>query len=70
MIVQEKPDGVAIAVVPQHQYEIARYALENGIVPKLIQSYSIGKSVLRFGFGSDFIDFCFIFSVSMSFKAA
>tara|TARA_B100001540_G_scaffold31430_1_gene27392 strand:+ start:3368 stop:4366 length:999 start_codon:yes stop_codon:yes gene_type:complete len=31
MIVQEKPDGVAIAVVPQHQYEIARYALEKGI---------------------------------------
>ena len=28
---KEKPDAVAIAVIPKHQYEIAKYALENGI---------------------------------------
>ena len=31
MLQKEKPDAVAIAVIPSHQYEIARYALENGI---------------------------------------
>ncbi len=31
MLQREKPDAVAIAVVPKHQYEIAKYALENGI---------------------------------------
>lgn len=28
---EEKPDAVAIAVIPKYQYEIAKYALENGI---------------------------------------
>jgi len=31
MLQKEKPDAVAIAVIPRHQYEIAKYALENGI---------------------------------------
>lgn len=31
MIEKEKPDAVGIAVVPDHQYEIARFALENDI---------------------------------------
>lgn len=31
MLEKEKPDAVAIAVVPKYQYEIARYALDNGI---------------------------------------
>jgi len=31
MLQKEKPDAVAIAVVPRYQYEIAKYALENGI---------------------------------------
>ena len=31
MLQKEKPDAVAIAVIPSHQYEIAIYALENGI---------------------------------------
>ena len=31
MLQREKPDAVAIAVVPKHQYEIAKYALENGM---------------------------------------
>ena len=31
MLRKEKPDAVAIAVIPSHQYEIARYALENDI---------------------------------------
>ncbi len=31
MIQKEKPDAVAIAVIPSHQYEIAKYALENGM---------------------------------------
>lgn len=31
MLQKETPDAVAIAVVPKHQYEIAKYALENGI---------------------------------------
>ena len=31
MLQKEKPDAVAIAVIPSHQYEIARYALENGM---------------------------------------
>jgi len=31
MLQKEKPDAVAIAVIPKHQYEIAKYALENGI---------------------------------------
>ena len=31
MLRTEKPDAVAIAVIPSHQYEIARYALENDI---------------------------------------
>lgn len=31
MLQKEKPNAVAIAVIPKHQYEIAKYALENGI---------------------------------------
>jgi len=31
MLQKEKPDAVAISVIPKHQYEIAKYALENGI---------------------------------------
>ncbi len=31
MLQKEKPDAVAIAVIPKHQYEIAKYALENEI---------------------------------------
>ena len=31
MLQKEKPDAVAIAVIPQYQFEIAKYALENGI---------------------------------------
>jgi len=31
MLQKEKPDAVCIAVVPRHQYKIAKYALENGI---------------------------------------
>ena len=31
MLQKEKPDAVAIAVIPNHQYEIAKYALEKGI---------------------------------------
>jgi len=31
MLRKEKPDAVAIAVIPSHQYEIAKYALENDI---------------------------------------
>jgi len=31
MLQKEKPDAVAIAVIPKHQYEIAKYALESGI---------------------------------------
>ena len=31
MLQKEKPDAVAIAVIPKHQYEIAKCALENGI---------------------------------------
>ena len=31
MLQKEKPDAVAMAVIPSHQYEIARYALENGM---------------------------------------
>lgn len=31
MLQREKPDAVAIAVIPKHQYEIAKYALESGI---------------------------------------
>lgn len=31
MLLQEKPDAVVIAVIPNRQYEIARYALENDI---------------------------------------
>lgn len=31
MLQKEKPDAVAIAVIPIHQYEIAKHALENGI---------------------------------------
>ena len=31
MLQKEKPNAVAIAVIPSHQYEIAKYALENGI---------------------------------------
>lgn len=31
MLKKEKPDAVAIAVVPNHQYEIAKHALENNI---------------------------------------
>ena len=29
MLLKEKPNAVVIAVIPNHQYEIARYALEN-----------------------------------------
>ena len=31
MLQKEKPDAVAIAVIPSHQYEIAIHALENGM---------------------------------------
>src|SRR3989344_5275474 len=31
MLDREKPDALAIAVIPKYQYEIAKYALENGI---------------------------------------
>ena len=31
MLQKEKPDAVAIAVIPSYQYEIAKYALENDI---------------------------------------
>lgn len=31
MLQKEKPDAVAIAVIPRHQYEIAKYALDSGI---------------------------------------
>ena len=31
MLQKEKPDAIAIAVIPSYQYEIAKYALENGI---------------------------------------
>jgi len=31
MLQKETPNAVAIAVIPKHQYEIAKYALENGI---------------------------------------
>jgi predicted dehydrogenase len=31
MLQKEKPDAVAIAVIPKHQYTIAKYALENNI---------------------------------------
>ena len=31
MLQKEKPDAVTIAVIPSHQYEIAKFALENGI---------------------------------------
>jgi len=31
MLQKEKPDAVAIAVIPKYQYEIAKYALENEI---------------------------------------
>ncbi|MBU3934951.1 Gfo/Idh/MocA family oxidoreductase [Patescibacteria group bacterium] len=31
MLQKEKPDALCIAVIPRHQYEIAKYALENGI---------------------------------------
>ena len=31
MLQKEKPNAVAIAVIPQNQYEIAKYALENDI---------------------------------------
>ena len=31
MLQKEKPNAVAIAVIPSYQYEIAKYALENGI---------------------------------------
>jgi len=31
MLQKEKPDAVAIAVIPKHQYEIAKHALENEI---------------------------------------
>lgn len=31
MLQKEKPDAVAIAIIPKHQYEIAKHALENGI---------------------------------------
>ena len=31
MLQKEKPDAVAIAVIPSHQYEIVKYALENGV---------------------------------------
>ena len=31
MLQKEKPDAVAIAVIPKHQYEIVKHALENEI---------------------------------------
>ncbi len=31
MLQKEKPNAVAIAVIPKYQYEIAKYALENEI---------------------------------------
>ena len=31
MLRKEKPDAIAISVIPKHQYEIAKYALKNGI---------------------------------------
>jgi len=31
MLQKEKPDAIAIAVIPSHQHEIAKYALENGV---------------------------------------
>ena len=31
MLQKEKPDAVAIAVIPSHQYEIVKHALENGV---------------------------------------
>ena len=31
MLEKEKPDAIAIAVIPKHQYEIAKYSLENNI---------------------------------------
>lgn len=31
MLQKEKPDAVAIAVIPKYQYEIAKFALENGM---------------------------------------
>ena len=31
MLQKEKPDAVAIAVIPRYQYDIAKYALENEI---------------------------------------
>jgi len=31
MIETEKPDALAVAVTPKHQYEIIKYALEHGI---------------------------------------
>jgi len=31
LLLEEKPDAVAIAVIPKFQYGIAKYALENGI---------------------------------------
>ena len=31
ILLKEKPNAVAIAVIPQYQYEIAKYALENEI---------------------------------------
>ena len=31
MLQKEKPNAVAIAVIPKHQYEIAKYALNNQI---------------------------------------
>ena len=31
MLQKEKPDAVAIAVIPKYQFEIAKYSLENNI---------------------------------------
>ena len=31
MLQKEKPDALCIAVIPKHQYEIAKYALNNRI---------------------------------------
>jgi len=31
MLEKEEPDAVAIAVIPKHQYEIAKYSLENNV---------------------------------------
>lgn len=31
MIQKQKPDAIAVAVVPSHQYEIAKFALDNNI---------------------------------------